>query len=110
MKLRIGYELIYECPKPTPMILTLNVHFSRVSDLVIPDYLLPDPYLPIQTYRHLSGNWVPRVVAPTGRTRFFTDARIHDTGKPDVVAAGAGQTRVEVLPEETLVFLLGSRY
>ncbi len=34
MKLRIGYELIYDCPKPTPMILTLNVHFSRVSDLV----------------------------------------------------------------------------
>ena len=110
MKLRIGYELIYECPKPTPMILTLNVHFSRVSDLVIPDYLLTDPSLSIKAYRDLFGNWCTRVVAPTGRTRFFTDARINDTGKPDVVAAGAGQTRVEVLPEETLVFLLGSRY
>jgi transglutaminase-like putative cysteine protease len=92
------------------MILTLNVHFSRVSDLVIPDYLLTDPSLRIQAYRDLFGNWCTRVVAPTGRTRFFTDARINDSGKPDVVAAGAGQTRVEVLPEETLVFLLGSRY
>ena len=26
MKIRIGYELIYDCPQPTPMILTLNVH------------------------------------------------------------------------------------
>jgi transglutaminase-like putative cysteine protease len=110
MKLRIGYELIYECPQPTPMILTLNVHFSRVSDLVIPDYLLSDPSLPIQAYRDSFGNWCTRVVAPTGRTRFFTDARINDTGKPDVVVPGAGQTRVEALPEETLVFLLGSRY
>jgi transglutaminase-like putative cysteine protease len=110
MKLRIGYELIYECPKPTPMILTLNVHFSRVSDLVIPDYLLTDPSLSIKAYRDLFGNWCTRVVAPAGRTRFFTDARIHDTGKPDAVVEGAGQMRVEVLPEETLVFLLGSRY
>jgi len=110
MKLRIGYELIYDCPKPTPMILTLNVHFSRVSDLVIPDYLLTDPSLSIKAYRDLFGNWCTRVVAPAGRTRFFTDARIHDTGKPDAVVEGAGQTRVEVLPEETLVFLLGSRY
>jgi transglutaminase-like putative cysteine protease len=110
MQLRIGYELIYECPKPTPMILTLNVHFSRVSDLVVPDYLLTDPSLPIQAYRDSFGNWCSRVVAPKGRTRFFTDARINDTGKPDVVAEGAKQTRVEALPEETLVFLLGSRY
>jgi transglutaminase-like putative cysteine protease len=110
MKLRIGYELIYECPKPTPMILTLNVHFSRVADMIIPDHLLTDPSLPIRAYRDLFGNWCSRVVAPTGRTRFFTDARINETGNPDVVAEGAGQTRVEALPEETLVFLLGSRY
>ncbi|MCU0836751.1 MAG: transglutaminase family protein, partial [Chromatiaceae bacterium] len=34
MQIRVGYELIYECPQPTPMILTLNIHFSRVSDVV----------------------------------------------------------------------------
>ena len=39
MYIRIGYELIYDCPQPTPMILTLNVHYSGVSDLVIPDCL-----------------------------------------------------------------------
>ena len=40
MQIRFGYELIYHCPQPTPMILTLNVHFTRVSDLVIPDHLM----------------------------------------------------------------------
>ena len=37
MRLRLGYELQYEFPQPTPIILTLNVHFSRVSDLAMPD-------------------------------------------------------------------------
>ena len=36
MKIRIGYELIYDCPQPTPMILTLSVHYSRVSDIIVP--------------------------------------------------------------------------
>jgi transglutaminase-like putative cysteine protease len=110
MQLRIGYELSYECPKPTPMILTLNVHFSRVPDMVIPDHLRTDPPLPISAYRDLFGNWCSRIVAPTGRTRIFTDARINETGKADPVAQGARQIPIEFLPEETLVFLLGSRY
>ncbi|MFY9834770.1 MAG: hypothetical protein WAK66_18915, partial [Methylocystis sp.] len=32
MRIRVGYELIFECPQPTPMLLTLNTHFSRVAD------------------------------------------------------------------------------
>ena len=33
MKLRVGYELQYEFPQPTPLIAMLNIHFSRVADL-----------------------------------------------------------------------------
>jgi transglutaminase-like putative cysteine protease len=110
MQIRIGYELSYECPQPTPMILMLHVHFSRVSDIVIPDHLRTDPPLPMSAYRDSFGNWCSRIVAPIGRTRIFADALIHDTGRPDVVARGAVQTPVEALPEETLMFLLGSRY
>jgi transglutaminase-like putative cysteine protease len=110
MQIRIGYELSYECPQPTPMILMLHVHFSRVSDLVIPDHLRTDPALPIRAYRDSFGNWCSRLVAPIGRTRIFADALINDTGRPDLVARGAAQTSVEALPEETLMFLLGSRY
>ncbi|MDO8940375.1 MAG: hypothetical protein Q7U98_14575 [Methylicorpusculum sp.] len=51
MKIRIGYELIYDCPQPTPMILTLSVHFTRASDIIIPDYLFTDPPVPITAYR-----------------------------------------------------------
>ena len=43
MKLRIGYELQYEFPQPTPAILMLNVHFTRVSALLMPDHVIVHP-------------------------------------------------------------------
>ena len=71
MKIRVGYELQqYECPHPTPMILALHVHYSRVSDMVRPDCMI---------------------------------------ATPDPVHLSAEQHPVPRLPEETLVFLLGSR-
>ena len=110
MQISIGYELIYDCPQPTPMILTLNVHFTRVSDIIVPDHLIADPPVPITAYRDGFGNGCSRIVAPKGQIRLSADAVVKDTGKPDEVAAWAGQTPVQKLPEETLVFLLGSRY
>jgi transglutaminase-like putative cysteine protease len=110
MKIRIGYELIYDCPQPTPMILTLSVHYTRVSDIIIPDHLIADPPVPLTAYRDSFGNWCSRIVAPKGLVRLSTDALVKDTGQPDVVVSAARQTPVEELPDETLLFLLGSRY
>ncbi|MGQ0594822.1 MAG: transglutaminase-like domain-containing protein [Gammaproteobacteria bacterium] len=110
MQIRIGYELIYDCPQPTPMILTLNVHFTRVSDIIVPDHLITNPSVPIRAYRDGYGNWCTRIVAPKGEIRLSADAVVKDTGEPDEVAPSAQQHPVQDLPEETLVFLLGSRY
>jgi transglutaminase-like putative cysteine protease len=110
VKIRVGFELVYECPQPTPMILMLNVHFTRASDLEIPDHLITDPSIPISGYRDSFGNWCSRIVAPTGQLRITTDAIVNDSGKPDPVVIDAKQTPVEALPEETLLFLLASRY
>ena len=51
-----------------------------------------------------------RILAPAGRLRIFADFQIGDTGLPDAVAPEARQTPVEELPDEALVYLLGSRY
>jgi transglutaminase-like putative cysteine protease len=110
MQLRIGYDLVYECVQPTPMILNLNVHYSRASDLQSPDVLRTDPAVPMSMYRDGFGNWCTRIVAPTGRIRLSADALIRDSGLPDPVALDAWQSPVELLPQETLVYLLGSRY
>lgn len=110
MQIRVGYELVYECPQPTPMILTLNVHFTRVSDLVTPDHITTRPTSPISGYRDGFGNWCSRIVAPPGDIRISTEALVNDSGLPDAVDPSAWQHAVENLPAETLVFLLGSRY
>jgi transglutaminase-like putative cysteine protease len=110
MQIRVGFEMAYQCPQPTPMILALNIHYSRASDLVRPDHLVTNPAVPVSAYRDLFGNWCSRLVAPQGRFVLSTDALVSDSGEPDVVAPGAEQVPVEYLPESTLVYLLGSRY
>jgi transglutaminase-like putative cysteine protease len=110
MQIRVGYELIYDCSQPTPMILMLHIHFTRVSDIIVPDHLITSPSIPITAYRDTFGNWCSRIVAPKGEIRLSADGVVNDTGEPDVVAASARQHPVQNLPEETLVFLLGSRY
>ena len=110
MQIRLGYELAYQCPQPTPMILTLNVHYSRAADLVKPDNMLTNPWVPLTLYRDGFGNWCTRLVAPPGLFRITADALINDRGVAEPVVSGAQQHAVEALPEETLVYLLGSRY
>jgi transglutaminase-like putative cysteine protease len=110
VRIRAGYELIYDCPRPTPLILTLNIHYSRASDLIRPDYLVTQPSVPMSSYRDGFGNWCTRLVAPQGRLRLSADALVQDTGMPESPAPRAWQHEVQDLPEETLVFLLGSRY
>jgi len=110
MKIRVGFEMVYDCPQPTPMILNLNVHFTRVSDLIGRDNLLFDPPVPSTAYRDSFGNWCTRIVAPAGRTSVSADAYVNDSGLPDVIARPAQQLLVRDLPEESLLFLLGSRY
>lgn len=110
IQIRVGYELIYDCPQPTPMILTLHIHSTRVSDIIVPDHLITSPSVPITAYRDAFGNWCSRIVAPWGEIRLSTNAILNDTGEPDMVAPSARQHRVQDLPEETLVYLLGSRY
>ena len=110
MQIRVGYELNYDLPQPTPMIVTLNVHYSRVSDLVQPDYMRTTPAVLTTAYRDGFGNWCTRLVAPAGQFRVTGDAIVKDTGALDPVERPAVQHLVQQLPEETLVFLLGSRY
>ena len=110
MQIHVGFEMIYDCPQPTPMIFNLNVHYTRVSDLVGRDNLTFDPPAPMAAYRDDFGNWCTRIVAPEGRVRITSEAVLNDTGQPDIAAPGATQFPVQALPQETLVFLLGSRY
>ncbi|HQT64156.1 MAG: transglutaminase [Acidocella sp. 20-57-95] len=110
MQIDFGYELIYEFPQPTPMLLMLNVHQSRAADLATPDAMITSPDVPVTTYLDRFGNLCTRLVAPAGQFRVSATGMIRDTGLPDLVPYYAEQHPIEDLPEDTLKYLLGSRY
>ena len=110
MNIRIGFSLTYDCPQPTPMILNLSVHYSRIADMIVPDHLVADPPVPLRGFRDGFGNWSTRLVAPKGLFTLSNDALVRDSGLPDILAPQARQTPVNELPDDTLTYLLGSRY
>ncbi len=57
IRIRVGYEMIYDLPQATPMIMVLGTHFTRASDVITPDFLTTNPSVPIFPYRDIFGNW-----------------------------------------------------
>ena len=110
MHIRIGYELIFEVPAPTAILLALYVHPSRQKDLQWPEQIQVDPGVPVSDYYDAFGNKVARILAPAGRLRITHQNVIRDTGEPDVVGWTAEQHNVQDLPAEVLPYLFSSRY
>ncbi len=110
VRVRVGYRMTYDLPQPTPMLITLNVHYSRASDLVRPDTMRTEPATPFSSYRDGFGNWVNRLVAPAGTFTLTSDALVHDDGALDEIGVDAVQHPIEDLPDDVLIYLLASRY
>ena len=110
MLIRFGYDIEYNCPQPTPMLLNLHAHASRAADLIVPDRIVTFPEVPHDAYHDSFGNWCTRLVAPAGQFRLSTRGMLHDHNLIDPVHPNAQQHAVPDLPPEALTFLFGSRY
>ena len=111
MLIRAGFELGFQCPVPTPVLLMLQLHPSRIPDLLSPEALRFTPPVSREDFIDGFGNTVSRVVLPAGRSTITNDILVHDSGLPDETPPPeAVQVPVERLPVDTLPFLLGSRY
>ena len=110
MLIKIGFDIEFELAGPTPMILMLYVHPSRQSDLRSEEKILVEPDIPLTDFTDLYGNRCARILAPAGNLRLSLNALIEDSGKPDEQRPDAPQHKVEDLPNDTLPFLLTSRY
>ena len=110
MYIKVGCELTYECPQPTPMLLMLNIHYSHAYEIIKPDLLVVSPNVPISPYRDGFGNWCSRMEAPAGRTTISTTAVVRSKAITEPIVPSARQYPVWELPEDTLVYLLASRY
>ncbi len=92
------------------MLLQVAVHPSRAGDLLTPGLVRFVPDVPVSTYVDGFENCCTRIVAPAGRLTISTEFDIRDSGLPDAVDLDAVQHPVSDLPDEVLIFLLGSRY
>ena len=110
MRIRAGYDIAYDLPRPTPMVLLLNVRPERQADVETYDTIFTEPILPVHGYIDGFGNRCGRIMAPAGRLRLYADFVVRDSGLPDPVVLFAGQAPVEHLPDDVLIFLLASRY
>jgi transglutaminase-like putative cysteine protease len=110
MLIRYGYELTFNCPQLTMMVCLPDAHRERSQELryeITPQTI---PAIPTTTYLDTFGNTVRRFIAPPGDLTITSDAVIEDSGLPDPIELDAGESPLEQLPNDTLVFLLGSRY
>ena len=110
MLIRYGYEISISCPQPTPLVCLLAVHEERKADIRVPETVFTVPDTPTTTYLDLFGNRCRRLVAPAGDLTLWGDATIEDDGKLDPVISGAREIPVADLPDDCLVYLMGSRY
>ena len=110
MLIEAGFDIAFECPAQTPMLLQLNVHPSRDADLLTPDKITCDPILATRSYIDQFGNRVTRVEVPAGLIVFSNRFVIHDSGQPDETPPDVDMTPIADLPDDVLLFLLQSRY
>jgi transglutaminase-like putative cysteine protease len=110
MHIRVGYDIVQDCVRPTPMILMLNLRPERAADLVTPEVMRLEPDVPSRAYLDRFGNLCTRILAPAGPMRISADYIVRDSGQADQPAPDAIQHEVSDLPSDLFVFLLGSRY
>jgi len=110
MLIRFGYEITVTCQQPTEMVCLLSVHAERDSDIRRPETVTTVPETPHTSYRDLFGNTCRRFKAPIGDMTIHCDGVIEDSGTLDPFIPEAEEVPVGELPNETLVYLMGSRY
>ena len=110
MLVRIGFDLQYDVPAETAMVLMLHVHPHRASALTKPPRLIIEPAVTEETFVDAFGNRASRIIAPAGKIRFTYDNIASDSGQPEPTIEGARLHPIEELPTDAIQFLMSSRY
>ena len=110
MLIRYGYDIAVTCAEPTPMVCFLTVRDESAAAIRSPETVVTTPEVPATVYRDLFGNVGHRFVAPAGDFSISGDGVIEDDGMPDAVDWSAEEIPVAALPDDCLVYLMGSRY
>lgn len=110
MEIRVGFEILCQCPAATPFVAMLRTHPERRHDLIGHERLEFSSLESVHHYLDTFGNICSRIVAPAGVFPLRGEAVVRDTGKPDPVVPWAAEIPIPQLPDDVLLFLMGSRY
>jgi transglutaminase-like putative cysteine protease len=110
VQIEAGYNIAFNCSQEVAMVLMLSVHPSRRCDLLSEHRMTFSPQVKSRDYLDVFGNICTRLVAPPGVIEIRNRFVIADSGRPDEQAPEAPQWEMERLPDEALVYLIGSRY
>lgn len=110
MFIRAGYELAFAATSETPVVAMLNIRPERLQDLRAGHAIVNDRGLAMQHYHDVFGNFCTRMTLPAGITTISCDFVIEDCGEPDRQVPEAVQHAVADLPNDVLMYLVGSRY
>jgi transglutaminase-like putative cysteine protease len=110
MLIRIGYDLVFEVPRPTAMLLMLYLHPEKVSALREPERIGVEPATAVEDFGDWYGNRGARIVAPAGRVRIHAESVVADSGCLEPRIEGLRLHPAPELPAECWPYLLASRY
>jgi transglutaminase-like putative cysteine protease len=110
MLIRLGYDIEFDVRFGATFLALLRVHPSRQADLHEPDLLQVMPPVPVEDYTDPYGNLGVRFLAPAGSVRLSASSVACDSGELDPIAPDASEIPVYMLPPETLLYLMNSRY
>ena len=110
MLIKGGFNLAFDCTDNTPMILTVHIRPEETSRLIEPEIFTVFPPVETSDYIDSFGNRCTKLVAPPGRLSIWSRFVMGHDGTPEQLPVHAFQHAVQELPEETLMYLLGSRY
>ena len=108
MWLHTSCFLEFNIPVPTPFLLMLRPRSGRQQWVAREQYVLT-PSVPVVEFTDLFGNLCQRLVSPIGHFTIHSSVDIETADEYDS-APGARFVEVQHLPDETLPFLLPSRY
>jgi transglutaminase-like putative cysteine protease len=109
MRVHVGCEFIYESFAPTPTVWQVRPRADAAQRLT-EEHWKAEPALPRTSYHDSYGNVCDRLTLPSGRSLVRYDAQVEVSGLADDVDPGARQIPVESLPDDTMMFLLPSRF
>ena len=109
MQVKVGCEFALKTVRPTPSVWQVRPRPAAPLSLVSSAWVTT-PRLAGSSYLDVFGNLCDRVLLPEGPSILRFDAVAEVAGQPDEVDESAPQVPVESLPDDTLVYLLPSRF